>query len=115
TSPSSGPPSSMRACHDTDGWTECPVTRVSRTELPMRIAVLADFGSTFTKVSLVELGTGRLVSHARAPTSADSDVMNGYRAAVADALSTAGPSVTIEARLAASSAGGGLRAASVGL
>jgi uncharacterized protein (TIGR01319 family) len=81
----------------------------------MRIAVLADFGSTFTKVSLVELETGRLVSHARAPTSADSDVMNGYRAAVADALSTAGPSVTIEARLAASSAGGGLRAASVGL
>jgi uncharacterized protein (TIGR01319 family) len=81
----------------------------------VRIAVLADFGSTFTKVSLVELGTGRLVGHASAPTSADSDVMNGYRAAVDEALGTAAAGVSIEARLAASSAGGGLRAASVGL
>jgi uncharacterized protein (TIGR01319 family) len=81
----------------------------------LRIAVLADFGSTFTKVSLVELGTGRLVGHASAPTSADSDVMNGYRAAVSEALRTAEAGVSIEARLAASSAGGGLRAASVGL
>lgn len=81
----------------------------------MKIAVLADFGSTFTKVSLVELGTGRLASHAQAPTTADSDVVNGYRAAIAEALAAAGQDVSIEARLAASSAGGGLRAASVGL
>lgn len=81
----------------------------------MKIAVLADFGSTFTKVSLVELGTGRLVSHAQAPTTADSDVMNGYRAAVADAQAAARQDVSIEARLAASSAGGGLRVAAVGL
>ncbi len=81
----------------------------------MRIAVLADFGSTFTKVSLVELGTGRLVGHASAPTSADSDVMNGYRAAVSEAVGGAGANISIDARLAASSAGGGLRAASVGL
>jgi uncharacterized protein (TIGR01319 family) len=81
----------------------------------LRIAVLADFGSTFTKVSLVELGTGRLVSHAQAPTTAGSDVMHGYRAAVADAMAAAGQDVSIEARLAASSAGGGLRVASVGL
>jgi uncharacterized protein (TIGR01319 family) len=81
----------------------------------MRIAALADFGSTFTKLSLVELGTGQLVSHAQAPTTAGSDVMNGYRAAVAEAVDAAGPGVSIEARLAASSAGGGLRVASVGL
>jgi uncharacterized protein (TIGR01319 family) len=81
----------------------------------LKIAVLTDFGSTFTKVSLVELGTGRLVSHAQAPTTADSDVMNGYRAAVAEALAAAEQDVSIEARLASSSAGGGLRVVSVGL
>ena len=81
----------------------------------MKIAVLADFGSTFTKVSLVELGTGRLVGNGQAPTTAESDVMNGYRAAVADALAASEQDIEIEARLAASSAGGGLRVAAVGL
>jgi uncharacterized protein (TIGR01319 family) len=81
----------------------------------LNIAVLADFGSTFTKVSLVELGSGQLISRAQAPTSADSDVMNGYRAAVDQALADAGRGISIEARLAASSAGGGLRVAAVGL
>jgi uncharacterized protein (TIGR01319 family) len=81
----------------------------------VKIAVLADFGSTFTKVSLVELGSGRLVSHAQAPTTVGSDVMEGYRSAIAEALSTAGRHVSIETRLAASSAGGGLRVAAVGL
>jgi uncharacterized protein (TIGR01319 family) len=81
----------------------------------MKTALLADFGSTFTKVSLVELETGRLVSHAQSPTTADSDVMNGYQSAITEALARVGRSVTIEARLAASSAGGGLRVAAVGL
>ena len=49
-------------------------------------AVLADFGSTFTKVSLVELETGRLLARAQAPTSVTTDVLNGYRTALDRAL-----------------------------
>jgi len=78
-------------------------------------AVLADFGSTFTKVSLVELETGRLLARAQAPTSVTTDVLNGYRTALDRALAEAGPSVVVGPRLAASSAAGGLRVAAIGL
>jgi uncharacterized protein (TIGR01319 family) len=77
-------------------------------------AVLADFGSTFTKVTLVELGSGRLIARAQAPTSVESDVMVGYRAALEEALAEA-DGVELGPRLAASSAAGGLKVATVGL
>jgi uncharacterized protein (TIGR01319 family) len=77
-------------------------------------AVLADFGSTFTKVALVELGSGRLLAQAQSPTTVQSDVMIGYQAALDAALSDVAP-VALGPRLAASSAAGGLRVAAVGL
>jgi uncharacterized protein (TIGR01319 family) len=77
-------------------------------------AVLADFGSTFTKVALVELGSGRLVAQAQSPTTVHSDVMIGYQAALDAALADVAP-VALGPRLAASSAAGGLRVAAVGL
>jgi uncharacterized protein (TIGR01319 family) len=76
-------------------------------------AVLADFGSTFTKVALVELGSGRLLARAQSPTSVDTDVMIGYGAALEAALADA--PVALGPRLAASSAAGGLRVAAIGL
>jgi len=78
-------------------------------------AVLADFGSTFTKVRLVERGSGRLLAGAQAPTTVGSDVMRGYERALADALGAVGEPVEVVARLAASSAAGGLRVAAIGL
>lgn len=80
----------------------------------MKVVALADFGSTFTKVTLVEKGTGRLLAHAQSATTARSDVMEGYLAALATARGAAGH-VEISHTLAASSAGGGLRMAAVGL
>jgi len=77
-------------------------------------AVLADFGSTFTKVTLVELGSGRLIARAQAPTSVESDVMIGYQVALDEALRSA-PEVELGPRLAASSAAGGLKVAAIGL
>jgi uncharacterized protein (TIGR01319 family) len=77
-------------------------------------AVLADFGSTFTKVSLVELQSGRLLAHAQAPTTVASDVMDGYRVALEAARSALGEPVSLGPRLAASSAAGGLRVAAIG-
>jgi uncharacterized protein (TIGR01319 family) len=78
-------------------------------------AVLADFGSTFTKVAIVELGSGRLLARAQSPTTVDSDVMRGYRAALEAALATIEEPVSLGPRLAASSAAGGLRVAAIGL
>jgi len=79
------------------------------------VVALADFGSTFTKVRLVDAGEGRLLGRAEAPTSIGTDLMDGYAAALRAATESAGRSVAIEKQLAVSSAGGGLRVAAVGL
>lgn len=81
----------------------------------MRAIALADFGSTYTKLSLVEPGEGRLLARAEAPTSIGTDLMDGYAAALEAATAKVGELVEIERELAASSAGGGLRVAAVGL
>jgi uncharacterized protein (TIGR01319 family) len=79
------------------------------------VVALADFGSTYTKVRLVEREEGRLLARAQAPTSIRTDLMDGYTAALATATASLAGPVEIEAELAASSAGGGLRVAAVGL
>jgi uncharacterized protein (TIGR01319 family) len=75
--------------------------------------ICVDFGSTFTKMSLVDLTEGRIVAAAEHPTTIDTDVLDGYdacRAAVVAQDPRAGHAST----LACSSAGGGLRIAVVG-
>lgn len=81
----------------------------------MSVAALADFGSTYTKVRLVELEQGRLLAAAEAPTTVATDLMEGYGAALAAAQGKLAAPVPIEHELAASSAGGGLRVAAIGL
>lgn len=81
----------------------------------MGAIALADFGSTYTKLSLVEPEEGRLLARAQAPTSIGTDLMDGYTAALDAARTSAGTPVEVEGALAASSAGGGLRVAAVGL
>ena len=51
----------------------------------MQAVVLADFGSTFTKVTVVEEPGGRLLASAQSPTTVESDVMHGYETALAQA------------------------------
>jgi uncharacterized protein (TIGR01319 family) len=81
----------------------------------VRAVALADFGSTYTKLSLVEPEEGRLLARGEAPTTIDTDLMDGYSAALAAARRAAGGPVEIEDAIAASSAGGGLRVVAVGL
>src|SRR3954454_20083056 len=81
----------------------------------MGAIALADFGSTYTKLSLVDPEEGRLLARAEAPTSIDTDLMEGYGAALAAARREAGGRIEVEEAIAASSAGGGLRVAAVGL
>lgn len=79
------------------------------------VVALADFGSTYTKVRLVDPAEGRLLGRAEAPTSIGTDLMDGYAAALGAATASLGGTTTIDERLAVSSAGGGLRVAAVGL
>lgn len=81
----------------------------------MSVVALADFGSTYTKVRLVDPAEGRLLARGEAPTSIGTDLMDGYAAALEAATASLAGSPTIDERLAVSSAGGGLRVAAVGL
>ncbi len=82
------------------------------------VAVCVDFGSTFTKASLVDLDAGQVVARAEhATTIPDShgmgDLLDAYDACLAD-LTRADPRAAEAEVLACSSAGGGLRIAVVG-
>ncbi|MBQ1046904.1 glutamate mutase L [Micromonospora sp. C51] len=78
----------------------------------MNVAVCADVGSTYTKVAVVDLDGGGLVSAAAAPTTVGSDVLRGLDAAVGAA--TVGLGSGEAPWLVCSSAGGGLRLAVIG-
>ncbi|MEU5940910.1 glutamate mutase L [Micromonospora sp. NPDC047548] len=78
----------------------------------MTLAVCADVGSTYTKVTVVDLDGAGLVAAAAAPTTVGTDVLHGLDAAVGAA--TAGLGVRDLPWYVCSSAGGGLRLAVVG-
>jgi len=77
------------------------------------VVICVDFGSTFTKASLVDLTGGRIVAAAEHRTTIDTDVLDGYDACLAR-LAGADPRALDARTLACSSAGGGLRIAVVG-
>jgi uncharacterized protein (TIGR01319 family) len=81
----------------------------------VRAFALADFGSTYTKVSLVDPDEGSLLARAEAPTTIGTDLMEGYAEALKAAVASCGGGADIELEMAASSAGGGLRVAAIGL
>jgi uncharacterized protein (TIGR01319 family) len=90
-------------------------TRVlSESRLRTEGILLVDFGSTYTKVTAIELETGRLLGVAQHPTTVDTDLLDGFRAAK-DALIPQLGNTTMVDVLACSSAGGGLRLAVIGL
>jgi uncharacterized protein (TIGR01319 family) len=71
-----------------------------------------DFGSTFTKGVLLDPADGAPLAAASTPTTAATDVLDGYRS-ICEAIAAAGFPPADEV-LACSSAGGGLRLAVVG-
>jgi uncharacterized protein (TIGR01319 family) len=76
-------------------------------------ALLIDFGSTYTKVALFSLEPPGLIGVSQAPTTVESDLMEGLEAALAS-FSTA-QREGIAFRRACSSAAGGLGIVAVGL
>ncbi|MEV1290533.1 glutamate mutase L [Micromonospora sp. NPDC049679] len=79
----------------------------------MTYAVIADVGSTYTKVAVVELAGGALLATAARPTTVGSDVLHGLDAAVAAATAGLDGGGDVPWYVC-SSAGGGLRLAVVG-
>jgi uncharacterized protein (TIGR01319 family) len=77
------------------------------------LRVCVDFGSTFTKACVVDLGTATVVARASHRTTIDTDVLDGLRACLLE-LDQAAPGARDAEVLACSSAGGGLRIAVVG-
>ena len=75
--------------------------------------VCVDFGSTFTKLTVVDLSSGSLVATASSPTTIAADVFDGLDSA-RDQLESSVPHVRDARILACSSAGGGLRLGVVG-
>ena len=80
-------------------------------------ALLVDFGSTFTKLLLVDPREGVVLARASRPTTVAAGVEVGLRAGLDDLARAAGAALLAEAspRLACSSAAGGLRMVAVGL
>lgn len=81
-------------------------------------ALLVDFGSTFTKVALVDLIEAQLLARAQAVTTVDTNIMIGLGEAVREirrAVPTFEPGDRHVVKLACSSAAGGLRLVVIGL
>ncbi|MGE0876791.1 MAG: methylaspartate mutase accessory protein GlmL [Burkholderiales bacterium] len=81
----------------------------------MSAALLIDFGSTFTKLRAVDLEGRRIIGAGQGPSTVDSDIMLGMRAALADLERRCGGLPRFRYRLASSSAAGGLRMVTIGL
>ena len=83
---------------------------------PQEPALLIDFGSTYTKVVIVDLAKAEIVAQAKAVTTVSTDITIGLRQALSrlpDCLGRAAP--TFPHKLACSSAAGGLRVVAIGL
>ena len=80
----------------------------------MKIFLTADVGSTFTKVTAVDVENCEIIGSAKSFTTIETDVMEGFNAAIAE-LTTQCGALTFEKKVASSSAAGGLKMVSVGL
>jgi len=79
------------------------------------LALLIDFGSTYTKLRALDLASGDIAASAQGPSTVTSDVNVGLDAAMAALARVLGGTPRFAHRLACSSAAGGLRMVTVGL
>lgn len=80
----------------------------------MRAILLIDFGSTYTKLTALDLDGPRVLAHAQAFTTSATDISIGLEAAKQKLHAVCGP-LDYSARLACSSAAGGLNMVASGL
>jgi len=80
----------------------------------MNLLLCCDFGSTFTKLRVIDTDTGEIAALAKAFTTIETNVMDGYNTALDEIQKLCGRR-DFETRLAASSAAGGLKMVASGL
>ncbi|MDO8692391.1 MAG: glutamate mutase L, partial [Dehalococcoidia bacterium] len=82
----------------------------------MKVTLLIDIGSTYTKIAAVDLDREELVGRSYAPSTASADMTIGIEEAYQKLLAQVGDThIEVENRLACSSAAGGLRLVAIGL
>ncbi len=81
----------------------------------MSLALLIDFGSTYTKLRALDLDAARVIGSAQGPSTVTTDVNRGLDAALRVLEHELGGLPAFRYRLASSSAAGGLRMVTVGL
>lgn len=74
-----------------------------------------DFGSTYTKLTLVDIEKEEIVGTEKAYTTVETDVTIGYNEASRKLFSKVGEDVKVVKKLACSSAAGGLKIVAIGL
>lgn len=80
-----------------------------------QIALLVDFGSTYTKIRAVDLLDWQLLATAQSPSTVGKDIRVGLQTALQDIERHIPANTEIVYRLASSSAAGGLRMVTIGL
>ncbi len=80
----------------------------------MKIYLTVDFGSTFTKLTAVDVEEKKIIGTAKSFTTIETDVRDGFNKALEELYKNFG-NMNFEKKLASSSAAGGLKMVSVGL
>lgn len=81
----------------------------------MKYYLLIDFGSTYTKLTAVDIEKEEIAATSKAITTVDSGIMDGYLEAMEGIYEKIGRQATFVKKLACSSAAGGLKMVAIGL
>lgn len=84
--------------------------------VPLNVALLIDFGSTYTKITAVDIEGESIIGTAQAPTTVNTNIMEGLNNALAELRGQSpGCPEDFNHKLACSSAAGGLKMVAIGL
>jgi len=81
----------------------------------MKTYLLVDFGSTFTKLTAVDLEKEEIIATAKAITTVEKDITLGYKKALERLTEKIGHPIEFDKITACSSAAGGLKMVAIGL
>lgn len=81
----------------------------------MNCYLFIDFGSTYTKVTLVDIEKEEIIATGKSYTTVETDVTIGYEKALKELYEKTDENINIVKKLACSSAAGGLKIISIGL
>ncbi len=81
----------------------------------MQNYLLVDFGSTFTKLTAVDLDKEDIIATSKAITTVDTNIFTGYEEALEKLFKKTGSKIEFDQIIACSSAAGGLKMVAIGL